>query len=71
MFHDRATVIFKASKANFYSLNHLHLLKNYYFNSITIINSRLQVKLQDFKGNYFNSFTTATVIIKSRFIIIH
>lgn len=48
-FHGTVAEIFRASKANFYSLNHRHYLRNCYFNSSIIIDSQHQVEQLDFK----------------------
>ena len=69
--HDRVAEIFKASEANFCSLNHLHFLENCYFNSLTIINSQPQAVQLNFKENCFNLSIAAAIVVESKFIVIH
>lgn len=50
MFHGKVVEIFKAFEVNFYSLNHHRFLKNYYSNSLAIID----IQLVQVKENCFN-----------------
>jgi hypothetical protein len=71
MIHGIVAKIFKAFIADFYNLNHLHFLRNCYFNSSITIDIQLQVVQLKIKENYSNLSTAITKVVISKFIAIH